>query len=88
MHITGGGKVYRNAILPPYIVADDIDLYCLRHTYATHLQAAGVPINVARELLGHEDISTTAKIYTHASEEPINKAVKNLNAYAKKIAAK
>lgn len=88
MHIAAGGKTYRNAILPPYIVADDIDLYCLRHTYATHLQAAGVPINVARELLGHEDISTTAKIYTHASEEPLNEAVKNLNAYARKIASK
>ena len=43
----------------------DITPYCLRHTFCTDLQKAGVPINVAKELMGHSDIQTTANIYTH-----------------------
>lgn len=62
-------------------VAPDLKLYCLRHDYATRLQDAGVPINVARYLLGHSDISTTSKIYTHESEESIQAAADKINAY-------
>ena len=62
-------------------VAPDLKLYCLRHDYATRLQDAGVPINVARYLLGHSDISTTSKIYTHTSEESIQDAAKKINAH-------
>jgi integrase len=50
MNISMGCKVYRNEVLPPYWVADDLSPYCLRHTYCTDLQSAGVPINVAKEL--------------------------------------
>ena len=32
-------------------------------------QAAGVQLNVAKELMGHSDISVTAKIYTHMVDE-------------------
>jgi integrase len=69
-----GCKTFRGALVPPYPVADDLVPYCLRHTYCTDLQAAGIPINVARELMGHSDISVTAKIYTHSSEESIKDA--------------
>lgn len=65
LHVEMGGKLYRNAIVPPYTVSDDLTPYCLRHTYCTDLQKAGVPINIAKEMMGHEDISTTSKIYTH-----------------------
>ncbi len=41
----------------------------LRHTFCTDCQAAGVPINVAKEWMGHSDISVTAKIYTHMVDE-------------------
>ena len=54
-------------------------MYCLRHTYCTDLQAAGVPINVARELMGHASISTTAEIYTHGSAESFEDAREKLN---------
>lgn len=62
-------------------VADDLVPYCLRHTYCTDLQAAGVPINVARELMGHSDISMTAKIYTHSSQIALDNAAAAINAH-------
>ncbi|MDF3000564.1 MAG: hypothetical protein K0Q48_683 [Bacillota bacterium] len=77
MNIEMGCKTFKNAVVPPYRVADDLVPYCLRHTYCTDLQDAGVPINVAKELMGHSDISITAKIYTHHSETSYNNA-KNL----------
>ena len=68
MNINAGAKVYRNEIVEPK-VAPDLTAYCLRHTFATDLQKAGVPINVAKELMGHSDISVTANIYTHKDTE-------------------
>jgi hypothetical protein len=55
--------------------------YCLRHTYATDLQAAGVPINVAKTFLGHEDISTTGNIYTHDSKASFEDARAKIDAF-------
>jgi site-specific recombinase XerD len=40
--------------------------HLFRHTYATHLVASGVPIDVVQEWLGHEDLATTAE-YLHAA---------------------
>ena len=76
-----GCKVFRNEVLPPFWVADDLVPYCLRHTYCTDLQAAGVPINIAKEFMGHSDISTTANIYTHSSDEAVSTAAASINAY-------
>lgn len=49
-------------------VAPDLVPYCLRHTYCTDLQRQGVPLETARYLMGHEDITTTANIYTHSDK--------------------
>lgn len=70
----GGGLV------PPYPVADDLVMYCLRHTYGTDLQRAGVSINVARELMGHSSVSITEG-YTHKSMEAFNSAAKLINKF-------
>lgn len=80
MDIAAGAKLERNRITKSAI-ADDLDLYCLRHTYCTDLQKAGVPINIARELMGHEDISVTAQIYTHTGSDETKKAVEKLSAH-------
>lgn len=61
-----GAEVYHNKIIKS-VVAPDLTPYCLRHTYCSDLQAAGVPINIAKELMGHADIQTTANIYTHTT---------------------
>ena len=74
LNIEMGCQTFRGELVPPYPVADDLVPYCLRHTYCTDLQAAGVPINVARELMGHSDISITSRIYTHSSDESFEDA--------------
>jgi len=40
-------------------------LHDLRHTAATLLMAEGVPVKVASEMLGHADVTTTLRIYSH-----------------------
>lgn len=62
-------------------IPDDLTAYCLRHTYATDLERAGVPINVARDLLGHASISMTSRVYTHRSEEAIDAAREKIDAF-------
>ncbi len=41
----------------------------LRHTYATALYDAGVPVKAAQYFLGHADIRITMELYTHLSKE-------------------
>lgn len=81
MNKAAGCKTFRGKVIPPFAVGDDLSLYCYRHTYGTDLQAAGVPINVAKELMGHESIAVTAQIYTHKSDAAFNNARDLINAY-------
>lgn len=95
MNIEMGSEVYRNQLIPEnlkevkkgakpiYKVADDLVPYCLRHTYCTDLQTAGVPINVAKELMGHSDISLTANIYTDFSKKSFDSARDAIEKYHK-----
>ena len=80
LDIMCGAELKRNEIIVSAI-AGDLVPYCLRHTYGTDLQNAGVPINVAKYLMGHGDISVTANIYTHTTEEVIGEASKKANEY-------
>jgi len=79
MDIEHGAKVYRNKIIISTLAPDLIPYY-LRHTYCTDLEIAGVPINVAKYLMGHSDISVTAKIYTHTSTKAVESAAEKINA--------
>jgi site-specific recombinase XerD len=85
LNVDMGCKTYNKTIIPPYRVADDLVPYCLRHTFCTDLQDAGVPINVAIELMGHTDIATTAKIYTHGTERTFSAALDAMNNLQKAI---
>lgn len=78
LDIQMGATVYRNQIII-HAVADDLVPYCLRHTYGTDLQDAGVPINVAKYLMGHSDISVTANIYTATTDDAIESARQQIN---------
>lgn len=60
-------------------IAPDLVLYCLRHTYGTDLQRAGVPINVAKALMGHTDISVTANVYTDATVDDALSALRRID---------
>ena len=80
LDIAMGAKVYRNQIISSK-VSTDLTPYCLRHTFCTDLQDAGVPINIAKYLMGHSDISVTAKIYTHHSKLATANAVTAINKY-------
>jgi len=44
----------------------DVNLHDLRHSYGTHLAAAGVPARKIQEWMGHASITTT-EIYMHAA---------------------
>ena len=87
MNILMGCKVFRSEVLPPFWVADDLVPYCLRHTYCTDLQAAGVAINIAKEFMGHSDISVTANIYTHSSDDAVASAAESIDAYQQALQA-
>lgn len=69
-----GAKVKRNKIIKS-VLAEDLTPYCLRHTFCTDLQRAGVPLNVAKELMGHADIQTTANIYTHRDQDVLHAGI-------------
>lgn len=71
----------KKKVITRSVIAKDLVPYSLRHTYCTDLQSAGVPINVARELMGHHDISMTSKIYTHTSSQAISRAAESINEY-------
>lgn len=53
---------------PDYV---DFSFTChdLRHTFATALYDAGVPVKAAQYFLGHSDIRVTLDLYTHLSKE-------------------
>ena len=62
-------------------VAPDLVPYCLRHTCATDWYTAGVPINTIREFMGHNDISTTTRVYVKLSDEAFNDAAARIAAF-------
>ena len=74
LNILMGCSQIDGVALPPYRAADDLRPYYFRHTYCTHLQDAGVPINIARQFMGHKSILVTQKIYTHSTETSFEKA--------------
>jgi integrase/recombinase XerD len=51
--------------------------HVLRHTWATHAygDGDGMDIHLIKEVLGHEDISTTMDMYVHDDEEAIRKGI-------------
>lgn len=82
-----GAKTDEAGAIIESVVAKDLVLYCLRHTYCTDLEAAGVPINVARYLMGHSKIELTARIYTHMSEATMANAASLIEQYTAKTGA-
>jgi len=78
------GAVERDGEIVRHVIAPDLTPYCLRHTFCTDLQRAEVPINVAKELMGHANISVTANIYTHRDQAVLHSNMAKLDAPAGK----
>mgnify|MGYP006100530861 CR=1 FL=1 len=66
-------KITRNEKISPH---------SLRHTFATHLLNNGADLMSVKELLGHEDLSST-QIYTHVNIEQMKKIFKKAHPHAK-----
>jgi len=47
----------------------------LRHTHATALLLAGVPVHVVSRRLGHADVQTTLNTYAHVTDDAELRAV-------------
>lgn len=52
--------------------------HAMRHTTATHMLEAGVPLMVVKNFLGHASLQTT-QIYTEISQDSLNRQLKSWN---------
>jgi integrase len=53
----------------------------LRHTFCTYLFDAGVDVQTAKQLMGHDDIAVTMGIYTHLSKTRKARSVDSLTEF-------
>ena len=79
MDILGGAVVKDGKVITHSVkVGQDLTPYYLRHTYATALAENGVDMKTAQYLLGHSNISMTAKVYTHVTPKMIETAAEKI----------
>ncbi len=57
----------------------DFSFHCLRKTFGTRLAQAGVDIYTISRLMGHKDVSTTARYYLHHCLESLRRGIQVLN---------
>ncbi|MCK8059731.1 MULTISPECIES: site-specific integrase [unclassified Fusibacter] len=55
-----------------------VNFHGLRHTFCTILAEKNVPIKTAATLMGHSNIETTARVYTHVDKKSKDDAIKQL----------
>lgn len=57
----------------------NINLHCLRHTFATRCMENGIPQTVTQKWLGHSSVNMTNSIYTHANQDFLREQAMALN---------
>lgn len=80
LNVTAGGKP-ASKYKPRVTVIKNITSKMLRHTYCTMLYDAGVDVKSAQYFMGHSNLETTLKIYTHLSQFRTKKSIASLNAH-------
>ena len=53
----------------------------MRHSHATALLLAGVPVHVVSRRLGHADVQTTLELYAHVTEDADMRSVAEWQAF-------
>lgn len=76
MNIAMGCRVYRNELIPPYPLAEDLVPYCLRHSFCTNLLEKKIDQRITQYVMGHKNSSTT-DIYTHIDPNMVTKFFQN-----------
>ncbi len=71
MNLAMGCRVYRNQLIPPYPLAEDLVPYCLRHSFCTNLLKKKIDMRITQYVMGHKNSSTT-DIYTHISPDMVS----------------
>lgn len=56
--------------------------HTFRHAHITLLAEMGIPLKAIMDRVGHTDVSTTLKIYTHTTEKMGQELLKKLNSFA------
>lgn len=62
----------------PSLFCNSYTPHSMRHTTATHMLEAGVPIMVVKNFLGHVSLQTT-QIYIEVTQDTMNRQLKNWN---------
>lgn len=62
-----GRKYHGNLLVPPV----EFSLYDFRHTFATKMAQAGMPMKTLQYVMGHSEISTTMKYYIAVTDQTL-----------------
>jgi integrase len=57
----------------------ELTFHGLRHGYASLMLAAGVPLKIVSEQIGHANIGITGDLYTHVADDLRRQAADQLN---------
>lgn len=55
-----------------------VHVHALRHTFASRLARANVPVAVAARLTGHKTVAMLLQVYTHVAAEDAHEAIRRL----------
>jgi integrase len=62
----------------------DFTWHCLRHTFASRLTMAGVPLRRVQELMGHKTIAMTCR-YAHLAPQCLQDDILKLNGWGREL---